>query len=76
MNPFARGLAALLRLVALGLLATGGLLACLEYVRARTGRGELDLARGLAHIGLALAGLLLLLGSGRLARRLTRYWDD
>lgn len=75
MNPIARGLAALLRLVALGLLAVGGLSVWLEFLRARTGR-EADLARGLWHGALALAGLVLLVGSGRLARRLTRPWDD
>lgn len=75
MNPLARGLAALLRLVALGLLAVGGLSVWLEFLRARAGH-EANVARGVWHGVLVLAGLVLLVSGGRLARRLTRSWDD
>lgn len=76
MNPYGKGAAMLLRLVALGLLAFGGLNTWLEFMRERVGKGEASLGHCVVYGLVALAGLVLLFGSGALARRLTRDFDE
>ena len=76
MNPYAKGVAMLLRLVALGMIVFGGLNAGLEFMRERLGKGEASVSRCLMYGLLGLMGLVLLFGSGALARRLTRDLDE
>ncbi|HEY9174663.1 MAG TPA: hypothetical protein VI136_20445 [Verrucomicrobiae bacterium] len=76
MNPYAKGVAMVLRLVALALIALGGLNGLLEFARDRVGQGELSVGRCVLSGLLCLAGLILLFGSGALARRLTRDFDE
>lgn len=76
MNPYAKGAAMVLRLVALAMIALGGLNGLLEFARERFGKGEVSVARCVLGGLLGLAGLILLFGSGALARRLTRNFDE
>lgn len=66
----------LLRFVALGMIACGGLNTWLEFMRERFGKGEISVGRCAVYGLLGLAGLVLLFGSGALARRLTRHFDE
>lgn len=75
-NPYARALALVLRLVALGIIALAGLSLLLEYARQRMGHGEGGSKGWLLAAAGILLGLILLLGSGRWARRWTRHWDE
>ena len=76
MNPYAKGAAMLLRLVAMAMIVVGGLNAMLEFARERMGKGEVSVGRCILYGLLGLAGLILLSGSGALARRLTRNFDE
>ena len=76
MNPYAKGAAMLLRFVALAMIALGGLNVMLEFVRERGGQGEVSVGHCVLYGSLCLAGLILLFGSGALARRLTRDFDE
>lgn len=76
MNPYGKGAAMLLRLVALGLTAAGGLSTWVEFLRERAGKGPPRMANVLLFGAMALVGLVLLVASGAIARRLTRDFDD
>jgi TRAP-type C4-dicarboxylate transport system permease small subunit len=76
MNPYYKGAVMLLRLVALGLMTVGGLNTWLEFMRERLGKGDMSLGRCAVYGLLGVAGLVLLFGSGAMARRLTRDFDE
>ena len=76
MNPYVKGAAMLVRLVALGLIILGGLNTWLEFMRERFGKGEVSPGRCALYGLLGLAGLVLLARSGAIARRLTRSFDE
>jgi hypothetical protein len=76
MNPYQKGAAMLLRLVALAMIALGGLSVMLEFARERMRKGEVSVGGCVLHGLLALAGFVLLFASGALARRLTRDFDE
>jgi hypothetical protein len=76
MNPYTKGAAMLLRLVALGLLALGGLNALLEFMRERAGKGPVRFGPLVLFGLLTFAGLVLLFCSGAIARRWTEDADD
>ena len=65
-----------LRLVALAMIALGGLNVMLEFARERMGKGEVSVGRCVLYGLLGVAGLVLLFGCGALARRLTRDFDE
>lgn len=75
-SPYARALALLLRLVALGMIALAGLRLFLEYVSRRLGRGDGDPYHWLASGLVLVLGLVLLWRSGRWARRWMKHWDE
>ncbi|HPY31469.1 MAG TPA: hypothetical protein PLT00_13730 [Verrucomicrobiota bacterium] len=75
MNPYGKGAALLLRLVALGLLAFGSLSLWLEFMRQRIGK-EVSTGRCVLYGVAGLVGLGLLFGSAAVARRLTRFFDE
>jgi hypothetical protein len=76
MSPYYKGAAMLLRLVAAGMMAIGGLNTLLEFTRQRLHRGELSVTRCVLYGLLCLAGLVLLTCSASLARRWTEDFDD
>lgn len=76
MNPYRKGAAMLLRLVALGLASVGGLNTWLEFLRERAGKGPPRLGYVVGFSALTLAGLVLLFCSGTLAKRLTEDFDE
>jgi hypothetical protein len=76
MNPYRKGAAMLLRLVALGLASVGGLNTWLEFLRERAGKGPPRFGYVILFGALTLAGLILLVGSGALAKRLTEDFDE
>jgi len=75
-NPYGRLLASLLRLLALGMIFLAGLALFLDYLQQRTGAGEGDPHRRLVSALVLILGVVLLVGSGSWARRLTRHWDE
>ncbi|GIX50195.1 MAG: hypothetical protein KatS3mg132_389 [Limisphaera sp.] len=75
-NPYGRLLASLLRLLALGMIFLAGLALFLDYLQQRTGSGEGDPHRRLVSGLVLILGVVLLVGSGSWARRLTRHWDE
>lgn len=76
MNPYRKGAAMLIRLVALGLVILGGLNTWLEFLRERAGKGPVRSGIVVVFGLLAAAGLVLLVCSGSLARRLTEDFDE
>ena len=66
----------LIRLVALGLVIFGGLNTWLEFLRERAGKGPVRLGVVVVSGLLTLAGLVLLVCSGPLARRWTEDFDE
>lgn len=66
----------LIRLVALGLVILGGLNTWLEFLRERAGKGPVRSGIVVVFGLLAAAGLVLLVCSGSLARRLTEDFDE
>jgi hypothetical protein len=76
MNPYRKGAAMLLRLVALGLVIFGGLNTWLEFLRERAGKGPPRVGFVVLFGALTVAGLVLLVGSGALAKRLTEDFDE
>jgi hypothetical protein len=76
MNPYQKGAAMVVRLVALAMIALGGLNVLLEFARERMGKGEVSVGRCVLFGLLALTGCVLLFASGALARRLTRGFDE
>jgi hypothetical protein len=76
MNPYQKGAAMVLRLVALAMVILGGLNVLLEVTRERMGKGEISAGRCVLYGLLALAGFILIFASGALARRLTRDFDE
>jgi len=76
MSPYYRVAAMILRLVAAGMILIGGLNAGLEIVSGLAGKGDASVWRGALHGALGLAGLVLLLRSSTIARRLTEDSDE
>jgi len=66
----------LIRLVALGLAIVGGLNTWLEFLRQRAGKGPPRLGYVLLFGALIVAGLVLLVCGGALAKRLTEDFDE
>ena len=76
MNPYRKGAAMLIRLVALGLVIFGGLNTWLEFLRKRAGKGPVRSGVVVLFGLLTLAGLVLLVCSGSLARRWTEDFEE
>ncbi len=76
MNVYGKAAAMLLRLVALGLATLCGLSTWLELLRERAGKGPPRVGYVLLFGALTFAGLVLLVASGAIARRLTRDLDE
>ncbi len=75
MNPYAKGARLLLRLIAVGLVSIGGLNVWLEYLRHRNQHVEIDTTKVIPNSIACLAGMILLFSSGKIAARITRYFD-
>lgn len=76
MNPYAKGARLLLRLIAVGLVSIGGLNVWIEFLRHNRQHVELDLTKVILNSLLCLAGLVLLLTSGKLADKIAQRLDE
>ena len=76
MNPYRKGAAMLIRLVALGVAIVGALNTWLEFLRERAGKGPPRLGQIVLFGALTVAGLVLLVCSGALAKRMTEGFDE
>ncbi|MCS7090768.1 MAG: hypothetical protein RMN51_09410 [Verrucomicrobiota bacterium] len=76
MNPYAKVLASLMRVIAVGMILLAAVSLFLDYLRSRTGREEVR-SDGWPVAWLVLGlGVVLWMGSGPWARRWTRHWDE
>jgi hypothetical protein len=76
MNPYRKGVTAVIQLVALVLASFGALSTWLEFVRQRAGKVPPRLGFVVLFAALTVAGLVLLFGSGALGKRLTGDFDE
>jgi hypothetical protein len=75
-NPYRQAARLVLWLTSAGLILIGGLDVALEFLRQHVKGGALDLPKIILNALVFLAGVALLLLTGRLAQKLADYFDE